>query len=64
LAPKTNKLKCAINYWAPKMGAKSNGPNVFEGANCNGRQNQVGAKIMGSQKLGVDRDFLLVEENN
>ena len=45
------------------MGAKTNGPNVREGAKTNGRQNQMGAKTNGRQKWGVDRDFLLVEED-
>ncbi len=45
------------------MGAKTNGPNVREGAKTNGRKNQMGAKTNGRQKWGVDRDFLLVEED-
>ena len=45
------------------MGAKTNGPNVREGAKTYGRQNQMGAKTNGRQKWGVDRDFLLVEED-
>ncbi len=39
------------------------GPNVREGAKTNGRKNQMGAKTNGRQKWGVDRDFLLVEED-
>jgi hypothetical protein len=38
-------------------------PNVREGAKTNGRKNQMGAKTNGRQKWGVDRDFLLVEED-
>jgi hypothetical protein len=41
------------------MGAKTNGPNVFEGAKSNGRQNQVGAKTNGRTKIGGGQGFLV-----
>ena len=48
------------------MGAKNGGQKWAQkliGAKTNGRQKLMGAQTNGRQKCGVDRDFLLVEED-